>query len=50
MFEPFYLITVSFFSGADSQDSENAESFAFALVNGSIGVFELRNRRVQNFR
>ncbi|XP_024388450.1 uncharacterized protein [Physcomitrium patens] len=37
-------------SGADSQDSEIAESFAFALVNGSLGVFELRGRRVRDFK
>lgn len=29
---------------------ESAESFAFALVNGSLGVFELRGRRVRDFR
>lgn len=32
-----------------SQD-ETGESFAFALVNGSLGVFELRGRRVRDFR
>lgn len=35
---------------ADSQDAENAESFAFALVNGSLGVFEIRGKRVRDFR
>lgn len=34
----------------DTQETENAESFAFALVNGSLGVFELRGRRVRDFR
>lgn len=29
---------------------ETAESFAFALVNGSHGVFEVRGRRVRDFR
>lgn len=32
------------------QETENAESFAFALVNGSLGVFELQGRRVRDFR
>ncbi len=36
---------------ADSlQESESAESFAFALVNGSLGVFEMRGRRVRDFK
>lgn len=38
------------FFGAGSQEAENAESFAFALINGSLGVFELRGRRVRDFR
>jgi hypothetical protein len=29
---------------------ESGESFAFALINGSLGVFELRGRRVRDFR
>ncbi|XP_057818736.2 uncharacterized protein LOC131031599 isoform X2 [Cryptomeria japonica] len=29
---------------------ETGESFAFALVNGSIGVFEVRGRRIRDFR
>ncbi|XP_024526780.1 WD repeat-containing protein 11 [Selaginella moellendorffii] len=33
-----------------SQQDETAESFAFALVNGSLGVFELRGRRVRDFK
>ncbi|CAM6125774.1 unnamed protein product [Calypogeia fissa] len=39
-------------SAPDQQYSESdaAESFAFALVNGSLGVFELRGRRVRDFR
>eukprot|EP00250_Pteridium_aquilinum_P015429 c22572_g1_i1 orf=475-4656(+) len=32
-----------------SQD-DLGESFAFALVNGTLGVFELRGRRVRDFR
>ncbi|GJP41231.1 hypothetical protein CLOM_g900 [Closterium sp. NIES-68] len=30
--------------------SDPIESFAFALVNGSLGVFELRGKRVRDFR
>jgi hypothetical protein len=38
-------------STSDSlQESESAESFAFALVNGSLGVFEMRGRRVRDFK
>ncbi|KAJ7557212.1 hypothetical protein O6H91_05G117000 [Diphasiastrum complanatum] len=29
---------------------ESTESFAFALVNGSLGVFELRGKRVRDFK
>ncbi|MCO5563310.1 hypothetical protein L7F22_016950 [Adiantum nelumboides] len=29
---------------------ESTESFAFALVNGSLGVFEMHGRRVRDFR
>ncbi|KAL1823733.1 hypothetical protein ACET3Z_010511 [Daucus carota] len=32
-----------------SQD-ESAESFAFALVNGALGVFEVHGRRIRDFR
>ena len=34
----------------DNSQDESAESFAFALINGSLGVFELRGRRVRDFR
>jgi hypothetical protein len=34
----------------DGSAEETAESFAFALVNGSHGVFEVRGRRVRDFR
>ncbi|KAH7442491.1 hypothetical protein KP509_03G091500 [Ceratopteris richardii] len=41
-------------SGSDqnteASQEDLAESFAFALVNGSLGVFELRGRRVRDFR
>ncbi|XP_022729345.1 WD repeat-containing protein 11-like [Durio zibethinus] len=33
----------------DSQD-ETSESFAFALVNGALGVFEVHGRRIRDFR
>ncbi|KAL2631416.1 hypothetical protein R1flu_016102 [Riccia fluitans] len=33
-----------------SGEAEPGESFAFALVNGSLGVFELVGRRVRDFR
>ncbi|KAL2929681.1 WD repeat-containing protein 11 [Bienertia sinuspersici] len=32
-----------------SQD-ESSESFAFALVNGALGVFEVQGRRIKDFR
>ncbi|GBG86177.1 hypothetical protein CBR_g41081 [Chara braunii] len=35
---------------SDAGLEESGESFAFALVNGSLGVFELRGRRVRDFR
>ncbi|BFI33782.1 hypothetical protein AXG93_59s1230 [Marchantia polymorpha subsp. ruderalis] len=35
---------------AGPAESESGESFAFALVNGSLGVFELRGKRVRDFR
>ncbi|XP_010687946.2 uncharacterized protein LOC104902003 [Beta vulgaris subsp. vulgaris] len=36
-------------SSEGSQD-ENSESFAFALVNGALGVFEVQGRRIKDFR
>lgn len=27
-----------------------SESFAFALVNGALGVFEVHGRRIRDFR
>lgn len=36
-------------SSEGSQD-EISESFAFALVNGALGVFELQGRRIKDFR
>jgi hypothetical protein len=35
--------------GAESSD-ETCESFAFALVNGALGVFEVHGRRIRDFR
>ncbi|TVU33503.1 hypothetical protein EJB05_25326 [Eragrostis curvula] len=36
-------------TGAESSD-ETSESFAFALVNGALGVFEVHGRRIRDFR
>lgn len=36
-------------TAAESSD-ETAESFAFALVNGALGVFEVHGRRIRDFR
>ncbi|GAB2300310.1 hypothetical protein Dimus_034346 [Dionaea muscipula] len=36
-------------SSEGSRD-ETAESFAFALVNGALGVFEVQGRRIRDFR
>ncbi|KAK3155963.1 hypothetical protein QOZ80_2AG0101060 [Eleusine coracana subsp. coracana] len=36
-------------AGAESSD-ETSESFAFALVNGALGVFEVHGRRIRDFR
>lgn len=36
-------------SSEGSQD-ESSESFAFALVNGALGVFEVQGRRIKDFR
>nr|BAJ97189.1 predicted protein [Hordeum vulgare subsp. vulgare] len=36
-------------TAAESSD-ETSESFAFALVNGALGVFEVQGRRIRDFR
>ncbi|KAK7821723.1 hypothetical protein CFP56_037347, partial [Quercus suber] len=36
-------------SSEGSQD-DSSESFAFALVNGALGVFEVQGRRIRDFR
>ncbi|KAL3839811.1 hypothetical protein ACJIZ3_024402 [Penstemon smallii] len=36
--------------GADGSQDEFSESFAFALVNGALGVFEVHGRRIRDFR
>lgn len=36
--------------GADGAPDEFSESFAFALVNGALGVFEVQGRRIRDFR
>ncbi|KAF7083409.1 hypothetical protein CFC21_087207 [Triticum aestivum] len=36
-------------TAAESSD-ETSESFAFALVNGALGVFEVHGRRIRDFR
>ncbi|KAG6413806.1 hypothetical protein SASPL_126521 [Salvia splendens] len=36
--------------GADGAQDEFSESFAFALVNGALGVFEVQGRRIRDFR
>ncbi|KAK1614663.1 hypothetical protein QYE76_020180 [Lolium multiflorum] len=35
---------------ATESSDETAESFAFALVNGALGVFEVHGRRIRDFR
>ncbi|KAL8129594.1 hypothetical protein V2J09_018749 [Rumex salicifolius] len=35
---------------SDGSQEEASESFAFALVNGALGVFEVQGRRVKDFR
>uniref|UniRef100_A0A2P2K3Z9 WD repeat-containing protein 11 n=1 Tax=Rhizophora mucronata TaxID=61149 RepID=A0A2P2K3Z9_RHIMU len=34
----------------DASQDETSESFAFALVNGALGVFEVNGRRIRDFR
>ncbi|XP_010533145.1 PREDICTED: WD repeat-containing protein 11 [Tarenaya hassleriana] len=36
--------------GADGYQDDASESFAFALVNGALGVFEVYGRRIRDFR
>lgn len=35
---------------SDGSQDESSESFAFALVNGALGVFEVQGRRIRDFR
>ncbi|PKI79594.1 hypothetical protein CRG98_000069 [Punica granatum] len=37
-------------AGHDGSQDETSESFAFALVNGALGVFEVHGRRIRDFR
>ncbi|CAN1216934.1 WD repeat-containing protein 11 [Linum perenne] len=37
-------------SSSDTSQDEAAESFAFALVNGALGVFEVHGRKIRDFR
>ncbi|KAL5729631.1 hypothetical protein ACHQM5_002555 [Ranunculus cassubicifolius] len=37
-------------TSSESSSDETAESFAFALVNGALGVFEVHGRRIRDFR
>ncbi|XP_048331583.2 uncharacterized protein LOC107428416 isoform X1 [Ziziphus jujuba] len=34
----------------DGSQDDSSESFAFALVNGALGVFEVHGRRIRDFR
>lgn len=34
----------------EGNQEETSESFAFALVNGALGVFEVHGRRIRDFR
>ncbi|KAL9685127.1 hypothetical protein QQ045_022574 [Rhodiola kirilowii] len=34
----------------DGTEDDTSESFAFALVNGALGVFEVHGRRIRDFR
>ncbi|XP_023633629.1 WD repeat-containing protein 11 isoform X2 [Capsella rubella] len=42
--------TDSMSMGSDGSPEETVESFAFALVNGALGVFEVQGRRIRDFR
>ncbi|PKA64675.1 hypothetical protein AXF42_Ash007422 [Apostasia shenzhenica] len=37
-------------TSSDSSGDDLSESFAFALVNGALGVFEVHGRRIRDFR
>ncbi|KDP30267.1 hypothetical protein JCGZ_17049 [Jatropha curcas] len=37
-------------ASSDASQDDTAESFAFALVNGALGVFEVCGRRIRDFR
>nr|KAJ0197198.1 hypothetical protein LSAT_V11C700360200 [Lactuca sativa] len=37
-------------SNADGGQEEFSETFAFALVNGALGVFEVQGRRIRDFK
>ncbi|XP_050214710.1 uncharacterized protein LOC126665824 isoform X3 [Mercurialis annua] len=37
-------------ASSDASQDDVAESFAFALVNGALGVFEVHGRRIRDFR
>ncbi|XP_039688685.1 WD repeat-containing protein 11 isoform X3 [Medicago truncatula] len=37
-------------SSAEGSQDDTSESFAFALVNGALGVFEVHGRRIRDFR
>ncbi|CAG7878529.1 unnamed protein product [Brassica rapa] len=43
-------VTASADSKSDGSHEETVESFAFALVNGALGVFEVQGRRIRDFR
>lgn len=36
--------------GSEGSSDDISESFAFALVNGALGVFEVHGRRIRDFR
>ncbi|XP_062078101.1 uncharacterized protein LOC133782749 [Humulus lupulus] len=38
------------YKSSDGSQDETSESFAFALVNGALGVFEVHGRRIRDFR
>ncbi|XVE54449.1 hypothetical protein DITRI_Ditri03aG0082400 [Diplodiscus trichospermus] len=35
---------------SDGSQEDSSESFAFALINGALGVFEVHGRRIRDFR
>lgn len=37
-------------ASSDGSQDDTSESFAFALVNGALGVFEVHGRRIRDFR